>query len=93
MEWLDKWVVKGVVKRALDWLPFNSYKTYIGLGLLVVVVALNQMFPTWNLATVITTLIEWVKVLNADDLTWFGGAVAIIGAVHKALKRIYDTAK
>lgn len=93
MNWLKEMLLKKYLKRALDKLPFNGSKTFLGIILLVLSSTLYA-FPHLISAEVAEQIIKILKQFGADDYsqmtlgTAIAGAISFfVGIVHKGLKK------
>ena len=78
--------VVGMIKRLLDLLPFNDYKTFIGIAITVLGIVLQLVNPATSVGMIIAKIIEILKQIDAGTLVTTGVTIAGVGLVHKGAK-------
>lgn len=82
-DWVIKKFLIGWLREKLSALPFDGWKTVVGL-LLIILGELLKAMPQY--AGVFSILIEILKSLPYDAITDFGIISLVAGVVHKLLK-------
>lgn len=86
---LKNWIVEkflvGYLKSWLDSLPFNGWKSVLGI-LLVVFGEMLKAMPQYS--GPLSAVIDILRALPSDPVTDMGILALIVGAVHKVLKAL-----
>ena len=83
MDWLKKKFIFGWVKSLLEKLPFNGWKTIVGI-LLVVLGELLRSLPEHS--PYIQLAIDLLRYVGSDPITDMGIVTLITGVTHKLIK-------
>lgn len=89
MDWLKKKFIFGWVKSLLEKLPFDGWKTIVGI-LLVVLGEIMRSMPQH--APYVQLVIDLLNHVGSDPVTDIGIVALITGAVHKLIK-FFDHSK
>lgn len=86
-DWIVKKVIAVYLKGALDKLPFNGWKTVMGV-LLIVAGELAKLYPVGPVAYVAEFIAQMIQYVGFDPVVGTGVATLIAGITHKIAKLI-----
>jgi hypothetical protein len=84
-DWVIQKVLVGYLKSWLDALPFNGWKSALGI-LLVILGEMLKVMPQYS--GPLSVVIDILRALPSDPVTDMGILALIVGAVHKLLKAL-----
>ena len=86
-KWIERIIIKKVIKKALDALPANGKKTFIGIAI-IALGALGAYFGgDSSIGSLIQFAIDYLRQLEHVPAEQLGLVTLIIGIIHKILKR------
>ena len=87
--WIKKILISKYVKGVLDKIPFNNYKTYLGLVILILGAIQSGLGSSHIVSVVIAVILETLNQINGVvPITDAGVVVLITGLVHKLIKKV-----
>lgn len=85
--WIKEYFLKNYIKNVLDKLPADGKKTLIGILLVILGGVASFYGHDSSVGALLVYVIEFLKGIEHIPAEQLGGVVALIGLIHKLLKK------